>query len=69
MIEDKFLLCSICNNEFLFSASEQAEKGFEKEHSICPVCRTIGEKQTTEAIRPVNDRQTYCRSCLMRRSR
>ncbi|KUG04828.1 hypothetical protein ASZ90_017708 [hydrocarbon metagenome] len=41
-MEDKYLVCKDCGEEFLFSASEQefyAEKGFENEPSRCRNCR------------------------------
>lgn len=42
MFEDKYLVCSDCGCEFLFSASEQefyAEKGFENLPGRCAPCR------------------------------
>jgi CxxC-x17-CxxC domain-containing protein len=48
MYEDKTLVCAECNNEFVFSASEQefyAEKGFENEPKRCPTCRQERKKQ------------------------
>ncbi len=41
-MEDKYLVCKDCGEEFLFSASEQefyAEKGFENEPGRCRNCR------------------------------
>ncbi|NLO22586.1 MAG: zinc-binding protein [Syntrophomonadaceae bacterium] len=41
-MEDKYLICKDCGEEFLFSASEQEfykEKGFENEPSRCRDCR------------------------------
>ena len=42
MKEDKTLTCCECNQEFVFTASEQefyAEKGFTNEPRRCPACR------------------------------
>jgi CxxC-x17-CxxC domain-containing protein len=41
-MQDKSLTCRDCNEEFVFSASEQeffAEKGFTNEPGRCPACR------------------------------
>lgn len=48
MLEDKYIVCKDCGNEFLFSVSEQefyAEKGFENEPGRCPVCRKARKQQ------------------------
>ncbi|MEN6327472.1 MAG: zinc-ribbon domain containing protein [Syntrophomonas sp.] len=48
MLEDKYLVCKDCSNEFLFSASEQefyAEKGFQNEPGRCPECRKARKQQ------------------------
>ena len=48
MLEDKYLVCKDCGNEFLFSASEQefyAEKGFQNEPGRCPACRKARKQQ------------------------
>ncbi len=48
MLEDKYLVCKDCSNEFLFSALEQefyAEKGFQNEPGRCPVCRKARKQQ------------------------
>ncbi len=42
MSSDKTLVCKDCNQEFVFTASEQdfyAEKGFTNEPGRCPSCR------------------------------
>lgn len=42
MSSDKTLVCKDCNQEFIFTASEQdfyAEKGFTNEPGRCPACR------------------------------
>ncbi|HBF37680.1 MAG TPA: zinc-binding protein [Firmicutes bacterium] len=42
MSSDKTLVCKDCNQEFVFTASEQdfyAEKGFTNEPGRCPNCR------------------------------
>lgn len=42
MSNDKTLVCKDCNQEFVFTASEQdfyAEKGFTNEPGRCPSCR------------------------------
>lgn len=47
-MEDKYLVCKDCGEEFLFSASEQefyAEKGFENEPGRCPECRRARKQQ------------------------
>ncbi|HZJ84849.1 MAG TPA: zinc-ribbon domain containing protein [Syntrophomonadaceae bacterium] len=56
-MEDKYLVCKDCGNEFVFSASEQqfyAEKGFENEPGRCPDCRRARKQQR-------NDRGGYRR--------
>lgn len=48
MFNDKNLSCKECNNEFVFSASEQefyAEKGFTNEPARCPECRAARKAQ------------------------
>lgn len=48
MYQDKILTCRDCENEFVFSASEQefyASKGFENEPSRCPECRAARKQQ------------------------
>jgi CxxC-x17-CxxC domain-containing protein len=47
MYEDKTLTCAECNEEFVFSASEQefyAEKGFQNEPKRCPSCRAARKR-------------------------
>lgn len=47
-MEDKYIACKDCGNEFLFSVSEQefyAEKGFENEPGRCPDCRRARKQQ------------------------
>jgi CxxC-x17-CxxC domain-containing protein len=42
MSSDKTLVCKDCNQEFVFTASEQdfyTEKGFTNEPGRCPACR------------------------------
>lgn len=49
MAQDKTLTCRDCNQEFIFSVSEQAfyaEKGFENEPTRCPACRHARKQQT-----------------------
>jgi len=48
MYTDKTLVCKDCNQEFVFSASEQefyAEKGFTNEPGRCPECRAARKAQ------------------------
>lgn len=40
--QDRYLVCKVCGNEFVFTASEQefyAERGFQNEPQLCKVCR------------------------------
>lgn len=69
-MEDKYLVCKDCGNEFLFSASEQefyAEKGFENEPGRCPSCRKARKNQRNNFnSRGREDRQmfqTVCAAC------
>ena len=48
MYQDETLVCRDCNNEFVFSASEQAffaEKGFMNKPSRCAACRAARRAQ------------------------
>ncbi|MEQ8235857.1 MAG: zinc-binding protein [Syntrophomonadaceae bacterium] len=48
MLQDKYIVCKDCGNEFLFSVSEQefyAEKGFENEPGRCLDCRRARKQQ------------------------
>ena len=48
--EDKTLVCKDCENEFIFSASEQqfyTEKGFANEPGRCPECRAARKANRT----------------------
>ncbi len=45
---DKTIVCKDCNNEFVFTESEQEfykEKGFENEPQRCPDCRRARKQQ------------------------
>ena len=45
---DRTLTCKDCNNQFLFTASEQdffAQKGFTQEPGRCPDCRAARKAQ------------------------
>jgi len=45
---DKVITCKDCNNEFIFSESEQAfykEKGFDNEPQRCADCRRARKQQ------------------------
>ncbi len=72
MLEDKYIVCKDCGNEFLFSVSEQefyAEKGFENEPGRCPACRKARKQQRGGfggGNRSREDRpmfKTVCASC------
>ena len=48
MLEDKYIVCRDCSNEFPFTVSEQefyAEKGFENEPGRCPDCRRARKQE------------------------
>ena len=69
-MEDKYLVCKDCGNEFLFSASEQefyAEKGFENEPGRCPSCRKARKQQRNGFgnSRGREDRQMFRPSVLL----
>lgn len=65
-MEDKYLVCKDCGNEFAFTVQEQeffAEKGFQNEPARCLSCRKA-RKQQTRGDR--GERQLYtvtCSSC------
>ncbi len=71
MFEDKTLRCRDCEEDFLFSASEQefyAEKGFTNEPGRCPDCRKARKQQNRggygrsgRAQREMHD--TVCAEC------
>ena len=45
---DKNMICRDCNQEFVFTESEQAfykEKGFDNEPQRCPACRKARKQQ------------------------
>jgi CxxC-x17-CxxC domain-containing protein len=49
MYQDKTKVCKDCNQEFVFTASEQeffASKGFENEPGRCPACRASRKQQS-----------------------
>ena len=53
MYEDKKLVCKDCNEEFIFTAGEQAfykEKGFQNKPKCCKECRDA-RKNATRAPR------------------
>ena len=67
-MEDKYLVCKDCGNEFLFSASEQAfyaEKGFENEPGRCPSCRRARKQQRNSFgnSRSREERQMFSTVC------
>lgn len=46
---DKTITCKDCNEDFVFTESEQAfyrEKGFENEPQRCPACRAAKKQQS-----------------------
>ena len=68
MYQDETLVCRDCNNEFVFSASEQAffaEKGFMNKPSRCAACRAARRAQnggnTASAPRQMYD--VICDGC------
>ena len=66
MYEDKTLVCKDCNNEFVFSAGEQAfyaEKGFMNEPTRCRACRNARKatRGTTGSTREMFD--AVCADC------
>lgn len=74
MYQDKAKVCKDCNNDFVFTASEQeffASKGFTNEPSRCPACRAARKEQSGFGRRNNdsgyrNYRQMYeatCHSC------
>lgn len=69
-MEDKYLVCKDCGNEFVFSASEQefyAEKGFENEPGRCSDCRRARKQQRNDrggfSSRSREDRQMFSAVC------
>lgn len=70
-MEDKYLSCKDCGQEFLFSVSEQefyAEKGFENEPGRCADCRRARKQQRNDrgggySSRPREDRPMYSAIC------
>lgn len=55
MKEDKTLICVECNNEFVFTASEQefyAEKGFTNEPRRCLACRQARKQRMNGGVAP-----------------
>ena len=53
MYQDETLVCRDCNNEFVFSASEQqffADKGFQNEPGRCPACRAARRQQNNQNV-------------------
>ena len=66
MYEDKTLTCRDCNNEFVFSASEQAffaEKGFQNQPSRCPACRAARRAQNCCAPATRQMSEVICDGC------
>ena len=66
MYEDKTLTCRDCNNEFVFSASEQAffaEKGFQNQPSRCPACRAARRAQNGGAPATRQMYEVICDGC------
>ncbi|NLB89303.1 MAG: zinc-binding protein [Syntrophomonadaceae bacterium] len=71
-MEDKYLVCKDCGNEFVFTVAEQefyAEKGFENEPGRCLDCRRA-RKQRNERSNGYGNRRedrpmfkTTCSSC------
>ncbi|MBI2955183.1 MAG: zinc-ribbon domain containing protein [Chloroflexi bacterium] len=50
-MQDKTLTCRDCNQEFVFTASEQeffAQKGYTHDPSRCPECRAARKTSTTD---------------------
>ncbi|MBS4023220.1 MAG: zinc-ribbon domain containing protein [Dethiobacter sp.] len=70
-MQDKTLTCRDCNNEFIFSASEQefyAEKGFTNEPGRCAECRAARKQQGGGGFRsnsrgPREMHDATCASC------
>ena len=52
MFEDETLVCKVCGNDFIFTASEQAfyaEKGFVNKPKTCKECRMAKKAVVKEA--------------------
>lgn len=69
-MEDKYLVCKDCGNEFVFSVSEQefyAEKGFENEPGRCSDCRRARKQQRNDRgggfSRSREDRPMFSATC------
>jgi CxxC-x17-CxxC domain-containing protein len=64
-VQDKFLLCKDCGNEFPFTVRDQqfyAEKGFENEPQRCRDCRT-SRKNTRPAAGGAGSREMFDAVC------
>lgn len=61
---DRMLICAECQEEFLFSADEQAffsEKGFTNNPRRCPKCRAKRKFAPQKAIHP--ETRAVCAEC------
>ena len=66
MYQDETLVCRDCNNEFVFSASEQAffaEKGFMNKPSRCAACRAARRAQNGGAPGTRQMYEVICDGC------
>ena len=68
MYQDETLVCRDCNNEFVFSASEQqffADKGFQNKPSRCAACRAARRAQNggNTASAPRQMYEVICDGC------